>query len=148
MAPHWIKLLLSFLTLWGLAIAQNNDLDQAIGMMNQARQSRGLRPLLWSNDLTNSAGWWATQMATGAAPFAHAPPQYRQKQGETLYERSLWNGQPISDGREQWLHWSQIMWASTTHIGCARAFGIGQPYKVFDVCRFYPEGNILGQKPF
>ncbi|CAI6053508.1 unnamed protein product [Clonostachys chloroleuca] len=87
MAPHWIKLLLSFLTLWGLAIAQNNDLDQAIGMMNQARQSRGLRPLLWSNDLTNSAGWWATQMATGAAPFAHAPPQYRQKQGETLYER-------------------------------------------------------------
>ncbi|CAH0026608.1 unnamed protein product [Clonostachys rhizophaga] len=43
---------------------------------------------------------------------------------------------------------AQIMWASTTHIGCARTFGIAQPYKVFDVCRFYPEGNILGQKPF
>ncbi|CAH0049548.1 unnamed protein product [Clonostachys solani] len=87
MAPHWIKLLLSFLTLWGLAMAQNNDLNQAIGMMNQARQSRGLKPLLWSNDLANGATFWAREMAIGAAGFAHAPVQFRPNQGETLYER-------------------------------------------------------------
>ncbi|VUC27086.1 unnamed protein product [Clonostachys rosea] len=89
MAPYWIKLLLSFLTLWGLAVAQNNnnDINQAVGMMNQARQARGLKPLVWSNDLANGAYYWAGQMATGAVGFAHAPGQYRPNQGETLYER-------------------------------------------------------------
>lgn len=76
-----------------------------------------------------------------------------------LAEGSAWGGQPISSGQESWLHWckcsghvcgdsadawriAQLMWKDTTHIGCARAFSLTEAYKIFDVCRFYPAGNM------
>ncbi|KAF4943634.1 hypothetical protein FSARC_14870 [Fusarium sarcochroum] len=111
-------------------------------------------------------------MAAGAQPFSHAPPEFRPQQGKTIYEHTsgkcdaafenplqtaanawlsqekLYTGQPIRDGNEPWIHWSQCVWRDTTQIGCASAYSISEPYKVFDVCRFFPEGNIIGQKPF
>lgn len=76
-----------------------------------------------------------------------------------LAQAALYTGQPITTGAEPWLHWckpllsylvyllirmvsAQCMWSTSTHIGCAWAYSILEPYKVFDVCRFYPEGNV------
>ncbi|KND95218.1 Pathogenesis-related protein 1B [Tolypocladium ophioglossoides CBS 100239] len=155
-----------------LASSQNDDLNYAIGLVNQARQAQGLQPLSWDPNLAAYAQFWANEMASGQQPFAHATGQYRPNQGENLYERasgqcdsayenpvqtamrawlaqaSLYNGQPITTGHEPWLHWSQCMWSTTTHIGCARAYSISEAYKVYDVCRFTPEGNVVGEKPF
>ncbi|KYK58562.1 hypothetical protein DCS_05579 [Drechmeria coniospora] len=37
---------------------------------------------------------------------------------------------------------AQCMWSTTTHVGCARAYSISEPYKVYNVCRFFPAGNM------
>ena len=39
------------------------------------------------------------------------------------------------------------MWSNTTQIGCARAYSISEAYKVYDVCRFYPQGNMSVSLP-
>lgn len=46
-------------------------------------------------------------------------------------------------------HFTQVMWASTTHIGCAREECPGQEKKTFVVvCNYGPGGNIAGRLPF
>ncbi|KAF4982721.1 hypothetical protein FZEAL_1710 [Fusarium zealandicum] len=148
------------------SVLAQDDLVSAINLINQARQAKGVEPLTWNPDLAAYARFWANQMGAGMRPFGHAPPELRPQQGEGIYEHTsaqcdvafgtplqtavkswlseekLYNGQPIRDGNEQWLHWSQCMWSGSSHIGCARAYSISEAYKVFDVCRFLPEGNI------
>ncbi|QPH00574.1 hypothetical protein C2857_004327 [Epichloe festucae Fl1] len=150
----------------------SNDANNALAMVNQARQAKGVQPLLWDASLVTYAQYWADEMASGRRPFEHAQGANRPSQGENLYEQSagqcdaaydnplqtgmhawlsqehLYTGQPIMTGHEPWLHWAQCVWSATTNIGCARAYAISEPYKFFDVCRFTPEGNIVGQKPF
>ncbi|KAH7328631.1 hypothetical protein B0I35DRAFT_473314 [Stachybotrys elegans] len=117
-------------------------------------------------------------MASGQQPFAHASGDFRPSQGEVLYEQEsgqcdtaystplelgmkdwlsqaiLYDGKPITTGREPWLHYCEWLRPTTcllsrsTEIGCARAFDISTPWKIFVVCRFLPEGNVLGQTPF
>ncbi|RMJ19033.1 hypothetical protein CDV36_001287 [Fusarium kuroshium] len=160
------------LFLFATLVSANDDLVLAINTINQARQAKGINPLGWSPDLAAYAQYWANQMGAGAQPFSHAPPELRPLQGENIFQQTatqcdavhdtplqnavkawlsqerLYTGQPISDGKEPWLHWSQCMWSQTTHIACARAYSVSEPCRVFDVCRFYPEGNIIGQTPF
>lgn len=149
-----------------------DDRSLALDMINEARQAEGVAPLAWNPDLAAYAQFWANQMGAGVQPFGHAPVELRPQQGENIYEHqsgqcdvafntplqtavhewlsqaSLYDGQPLKTGQEHWLHWSQCMWSDTTQIGCARAYSISDPFKVFDVCRFLPQGNVLGQKPF
>ncbi|KAL5090492.1 hypothetical protein Trisim1_004387 [Trichoderma cf. simile WF8] len=156
----------------GLCFAQADDRALALSLINQARQAQGIQPLVWNTNLESYAQYWANIMAAGQQPFSHAQGTYRPQQGETLFEyqstqcdsaydnplqtaahtwlaqASLYNGMPITDGHEPWLHWSQCMWSTTIQIGCARAYSISEPYKTYDVCRFFPEGNIVGQRPF
>lgn len=126
-----------------LASSQNDDLNYAIGLVNQARQAQGLHPLSWDPNLAAYAQFWANEMASGQQPFAHATGQYRPDQGENLYERasgqcdsayenpvqtamrawlaqaSLYNGQPITTGHEPWLHWCTASPAPSKY-GCLR----------------------------
>ncbi|CAM1506872.1 Fc.00g065130.m01.CDS01 [Cosmosporella sp. VM-42] len=166
------KVLTSLSMLLGSSTVLADDLSLAVSMVNQARQAQGIPPLAWNPDLAAYAQFWANQMGAGSQPFSHAPPSLRPQQGETIYvhqstqcdvafdtplqtamhmwlaEVSQYNGQPVTTGSEPWLHWSQCMWSQSTQIGCARAFSVSEPYKVFDVCRFLPEGNMIGQKPY
>ncbi|KAM5355898.1 hypothetical protein ACJ41O_002544 [Fusarium nematophilum] len=110
-----------------------DDLVLAINMVNQARQAKGVGPLAWNPDLAAYAQFWANQMGSGMQPFSHAPPQFRPKQGENIYEHTsgqcddafdaplqtamkswlsqedLYTGQPIRDGKERWLHWLYVV---------------------------------------
>ena len=54
---------------------------------------------------------------------------------------------------EKWGHFSQIVWAASTSVGCAtfdcNAQGLANVAsdtpKYFTVCNYYPEGNMGGQ---
>lgn len=113
-------------------VRADDDAVLALGMINKARQAQGVSPLAWNSDLSAYAQYWANQMASGSQPFSHAPPDLRPKQGETIYEHvstqddgaynnplqtavqawlsqgGLWDGQPIRDGNEPWLHWCKL----------------------------------------
>lgn len=189
---HRVTCLVSLLLLVGSALAATlyEDLSHAFAMVNAARQAKGIPKLSWDANLASDAQAWANAMATDMVKFSHAPSQYRQNQGENIYDREsgqgdveydnpvttamqgwlsqapLYDDKPVT-GNEKWLHWckwsrrvpyhycafhrvlirsqilaAQCMWSNTTSIGCARAYSISVAYKVYDVCRFSPPGNM------
>lgn len=61
-------------------------------------------------------------------------------------EESLWTYGPIGGGNiAQVGHYTQIVWANTTSIGCGAASCSGT---TFLVCNYAPGGNYTGQTPY
>ncbi|KAL2685400.1 hypothetical protein Neosp_006498 [[Neocosmospora] mangrovei] len=105
------------LILFAPLVSANDDLVLAINAINQAPYAQ----------------YWANQMGAGAQPFSHAPPELRPLQGENIFQQTatqcdavhdtplqnavkawlsqerLYTGQPISDGKEPWLHWLHVV---------------------------------------
>ena len=122
--------------------AQNSeqDLGQAMDVVNRARAGQNVQPLSWSADLAAYAQLWANEMASGREPFEHSSGAYRPGQGENLYEAestqcsdidqapmtaameawlaqgASYDGQPVATGEETWLHWCKCgaTWALAT----------------------------------
>lgn len=45
-------------------------------------------------------------------------------------------------------HYTQMVWANTLRVGCARSNTTAPPYGNYYICNYYPPGNYVGQKPF
>ena len=124
----------------------------------------GMAPLVWDAQLGTGAGLYAQQMAmTGM--FQHSNRQARRGIGENLWmgthgafspeamvggwaseKRYFVPGTFPNNSRtgnwEQIGHYSQIIWRSTTHVGCGLARGAGRDVLV---CRYSPAGNVDGR---
>lgn len=44
-------------------------------------------------------------------------------------------------------HFTQVVWAGSTKVGCAQAASLGPKGGVYTVCNYDPPGNYLGQFP-
>jgi uncharacterized protein YkwD len=65
-----------------------------------------------------------------------------------LSEKANYHGQPTgSEGGVIIGHYTQMVWKSTTQIGCASANDSSKGLTVVS-CRFSPPGNIIGQTPY
>jgi hypothetical protein len=131
---------------------------------NAVRSSARVPPLIWDAVLGNSAAAYAHQMAT-TGNFAHSDWRARQGTGENLWmgtrgafsvetmvnqwasERRMFRPgifpSVSSTGNwEQVGHYTQIVWPTTTRVGCALASTARTDYLV---CRYSPAGNLNGR---
>ena len=152
----------------GAAAASNQFASQfparILAAHNAVRARAGVAPLAWDPALGQAAAAYAQQMAfTGV--FAHSNRKARPGTGENLWmgTRGAFSletmvGNWASENRwfhaglfptvsttgdwEQVGHYTQIVWPTTTRVGCALA---STPATDYLVCRYSPAGNIDGR---
>ncbi|WP_414712840.1 CAP domain-containing protein [Sphingomonas sp.] len=130
------------------------------------RSSAGVAPLAWDDALAADALVYAKEMAhTGR--FEHAEqPHDIGRQGENLWtgtrgayayaemfghwaaeKRDFVNGvTPAFSRTGRWQdvsHYTQIVWRTSTRLGCALASNATDDYVV---CRYSPTGNVVGKR--
>jgi hypothetical protein len=134
---------------------------------NAERQRVGVPALIWSDDLARTAASWARYLAKSGR-FEHAPANA----GQPLEGENLWMGTAGAYTPEEmvggWVdertnfiagtfphitrtanwedvgHYSQLIWHSTTRVGCALASNTADDILV---CRYATPGNWIGEKP-
>ncbi len=138
--------------------------DTVLDAHNEARQRFGVSALAWSDQLAAEAMGHAQYMASTGIYGHDQTPGRRKKQGE-----NLWRGQrgvfsydvmigvmieearlfrpgvfPANSANGDWhavAHYTQIVWPTTTEVGCALA---SSPTTDYFVCRYAPTGNKDG----
>jgi hypothetical protein len=139
--------------------------DDWLEAHNDAREDVGLAPLAWSDRLAADAQQWARHLARNNL-YDHASPQQRKGQGENLWRgsRGHWDARTkigffIAEKRHfrpgnfpevsrtgRWsdvAHYTQIIWPQTREVGCALAHTATDEVLV---CRYWPAGNVWGQR--
>jgi hypothetical protein len=130
----------------------------------RARTAYGLAPLVWDNALVASARSYAGVLARENR-VAHDPQSgVFIRQGENLWKGTRgafdyatmvadWIDErknfktglfPDVSGKEHWTivsHFTQIVWPTTTRLGCAIDSNARDDYLV---CRYLPAGNVSG----
>ena len=131
---------------------------------NDARRAFGVTPLSWNAQLADAARGYAERMAATGI-YDHDPtPGRRKLMGENLWRGSrgvfsfeMMVGVMIDEGHlfhrgvfpavsrtDQWrdvAHYTQIVWPTTTKVGCGLASNATTDYFV---CRYAPTGNKDG----
>ena len=136
----------------------------ALRLHNFARDQFGVAPVGWSPLLEAEARAYAEQMARTGVYGHDQSPGRRKKMGENLWrgprgvfayevmlglmvdERELFRAGifPAVSSTGNWLdvsHYTQMIWPSTTEIGCGLASSATTDYLV---CRYAPTGNKDG----
>lgn len=139
---------------------------------NRWRQQAGVPEVQWSAALAANAQSWADNLKQQSCRMRHSAVRGT---GENLYWASPIRystgavaPQPVTPtqvtnawgGEEKFFdyatntcaagqmcgHYTQVMWRTTTQIGCARA--VCSDHSQVWVCHYTPPGNWRGQKPF
>ena len=131
---------------------------------NRARADFGVRALSWNDELAAGAMAHAQHMATTGTYGHDQTPGRRKKSGENLWrgQRGVFSyemmiGVMLAEARHfrpgafpdnsvtgNWsavAHYTQIVWPTTTEVGCALASSATTDYFV---CRYAPTGNKDG----
>lgn len=132
---------------------------------NRERAAAGVAPLAWDPALARAAAAFASQLAAQGS-LRHSPRQARPGQGENLWmgTRGAFSPQAMVANwasEKRWFrpglfpgvsstgnwadvgHFSQMIWPTTTRLGCAIASNARAD---FLVCRYGPAGNIDGRR--
>jgi pathogenesis-related protein 1 len=145
------------------------DPQNAVRAHPNPAPSSPLPPFTWSDSAAQVAQAWANNCV-----YQHNSPAGRGNRGENIAANTpvgswtpsnvvaAWAGE-VSDynyasntcasGKECG-HYTQIVWASTTRVGCGMATcSTGSPFSGatqwdFWVCDYEPPGNFIGQKPY
>jgi len=149
------------IVIWALAAGgafAQSPAQQMLQAHNAVRAKVRVAPLTWSDHLAGIAQQWATHLiATGE--FAHSR---NPDTGENLYEIEGASASPDTVVKA-WAdeakaynygtnackgvcgHYTQVVWATTTAVGCAAA---QKGRREVWVCEYAPPGNYVGRKPY
>lgn len=138
--------------------------SRVLAAHNSVRAQAGVAPLVWDNALGNSAAAYAQRLAF-TNTFQHSDRKARRGVGENLWmgtrgafsvermvsdwasERRMFRAGlfPAVTRTGNWAdvgHYTQIIWPTTTRVGCALASNGRAEYLV---CHYSPAGNIDGR---
>ena len=131
---------------------------------NQVRAAAGVPALAWDPTLGDAAANYAVYLAVTNS-FQHSDPSHRAGTGENLWmgTRGAFSFEAMVDGwsseRRDFVpgvfpavsrggswekvgHYTQMVWPTTTRVGCAIASNATRDYLV---CRYSPAGNVMGR---
>ena len=159
------------------ATASNNTgnasadfVNTILAVHNNERDAVGVPKLVWNDTLAAGAKAWAEYLAANGK-FEHStccgafrdygeniagfdPSQGVSAPGNGLMlmvaEKNNYHGgliTPDIPANQTIGHYTQMVWRNTTSVGCGTGSGSKLPYSIL-VCRYYPPGNIFGQKPY
>ena len=135
-----------------------------LAVHNAVRSAAGVAPLTWDPALGNAAAAYATQLAL-TNNFQHSDRKARPGIGENLWMGThgafsyqammrgwiaeqrdfvpgVFPGVSRNGDWESVAHYTQMIWPTTTRVGCAVASNGRTDYLV---CRYSPKGNIDGR---
>lgn len=140
--------------------------ERVLAMHNKERAGLGVGPLAWSDALAANASRWAARISR-LSDLEH--DESLDVEGENLW-RGTKGAYTPEDMVELWIdekrafrnnpipnvsitgdigdvgHYTQVVWRSTTLVGCAVADAIGGDEVM--VCRYMEGGNIMGDRAY
>ena len=149
-------------------LATGSNLSQAeadlmVRTHNKWRSEVGVVNVKWSVEVARSAQKWADELGRRGCAMKHSSDR---KYGENIFWSSGMNP-TAEDVTNDWAaeikfykkgtkisysnysnfgHYTQMVWSSTTEIGCGRA-KCAHGKEVW-VCQYNPAGNYIGEKPY
>ncbi|XP_047307370.1 pathogenesis-related protein 1C-like [Impatiens glandulifera] len=143
------------------------DAQEYVDAHNQIRSERGIPPLSWDPTLATFAQYWASQRADDCNPFVHSLSNYGENIMWELYNEDspthitqVWAAEEKNFDLELHKcmcqpetsdcmcgHYTQVVWRSTTRIGCGN-YTCNNQKGFIVVCSYDPPGNYVGENPF
>jgi uncharacterized protein YkwD len=147
----------------------SNRATRLLAAHNRERDTAGLPLLKWDDRLMASSRGWAEHLQRiGTLVHYESHPKDPDPEGENLWAGTrgyyspeamvgLWIAEKkhfkpglfprnSKTGRVDDVgHYTQVMWRSTTHVGCAVS---ANRKEEFLVCRYSEGGNVIGEQPF
>ncbi|XP_071691673.1 basic form of pathogenesis-related protein 1-like [Rutidosis leptorrhynchoides] len=145
-----------------LAIIGPHNQDQQLDFLvphNKARAQVGVQPLTWNTtvaayarryaysrlgncDMEHSEGPFGENLAEGYGDQFSANDSVNMWVGEKQY----YNYDSNSCVGDECLHYTQVVWRDSVHLGCAKLKCRNGWW--FVICSYDPPGNYVGQRPY
>ncbi len=136
----------------------SQDIQLLVDTHNEWRAEVGVAALSWDPQLAKVAAEWARALKQKKCAFEHSTFKY----GENLfmgtsgafdakYVVDSWGSEKDDYNYDKNKcssvcgHYTQMVWQSTTKVGCAKITCDGMDIWV---CEYDPPGNYVGQKPY